>query len=84
MCVVATYVIIHVIVYFGVCKCHGCSSHLCKWMFNLVMQSCPYKCVCLYLYVVVVVVVLYAIPSHNTHVLLAATVCVIIGLHTHF
>ena len=33
---------------------------------------------------VVYVVVLYAIPSHNTHVLLAATVCVIIGLHTHF
>ena len=46
MCVVATYVIMHVIVYFGVCKCHGCSSHLCKWMFNLVMQACPYKCVC--------------------------------------
>ena len=45
MCVVATYVIMHVIVYFGVCKCHGCSSHLCKWMFNLVMQPCPYKCV---------------------------------------
>ena len=21
------------------------SSHLCKWMFNLVMQPCPYKCV---------------------------------------
>ena len=78
MCVVATYVIMHVIVYFGVCKCHGCSSHLCKWMFNLVMQPCPYKCVYIY------VVVLYAIPSHNTHVLLAATVCVIIGLHTHF
>ena len=78
MCVVATYVIMHVIVYFGVCKCHGCSSHLCKWMFNLVMQACPYKCVYIY------VVVLYAIPSHNTHVLLAATVCVIIGLRTHF
>ena len=46
MCVVATYVIMHVIVYFGVCKCHGCSSHLFKWMFNLVMQPCPYKCVC--------------------------------------
>ena len=46
MCVVATYVIMHVIVYFGVCKCHGCSSHLCKWMFNLVMQACPDKCVC--------------------------------------
>ena len=76
MCVVATYVIMHVIVYFGVCKCHGCSSHLCKWTFNLVMQPCPYKCV--------YNVVLYAIPSHNTHVLLAATVCVIIGLHTHF
>ena len=43
MCVVATYVIMHVIVYFGVCKCHGCSSHLCKWMFNLVMQACPYR-----------------------------------------
>ena len=42
------------------------------------MQPCPYKCVYIY------VVVLYAIPSHNTHVLLAATVCVIIGLHTHF
>ena len=40
----ATYVIMHVIVYFGVCKCHGCSSHLCKWMFNLVMQACLYKC----------------------------------------
>ena len=49
MCVVATYVIMHVIVYFGVCKCHGCSSHLCKWMFNLVMQACPYKCVCIYI-----------------------------------
>ena len=35
-------------------------------------------CVCIY------VVVLYAIPSCNTHVLLAATACVIIGLHTHF
>ena len=80
MCVVATYVIMHVIVYFGVCKCHGCSSHLCKWMFNLVMQACPYKNVCVCIYVVV----LYAIPSHNTHVLLVATVCVIIGLHTHF
>ena len=77
MCVVATYVIMRVIVYFGVCKCHGCSSHLCKWMFNLTMQPCPYKCV-------YNVVVLYAIPSHNTHILLAATVCVIIGLRTHF
>ena len=46
MCVVGTYVIMHVIVYFGVCKCHGCTSHLCKWMFNLVMQPCPCKCVC--------------------------------------
>ena len=78
MCVVATYEIMHVIVYFGVCKCHGCSSHLCNWMFNMVMQPCPYKCVYIY------VVVLYAIPSHNTHVLLAATVCVLIGLQTHF
>ena len=77
MCVVATYVIMHVIIYFGVCKCHGCSSHLCKWVFNLVMQPCPYKCV-------YNVVVLYAIPLHNTHVLLAAIVCVIIGLCTHF
>ena len=49
MCVVATYVIMHVIVYFGVCKCLGCSSHLCKWMFNLVMQPCPYKCVYIYI-----------------------------------
>ena len=49
MCVVATCVIMHVIVYFGVCKCHGCSSHLCKWMFNLVMQACTYKCVCVYI-----------------------------------
>ena len=40
MCVVATYVIMHVIVYFGVCKCHGCSSHLCKWMFKLVREAC--------------------------------------------
>src|SRR3990170_8831787 len=78
MCVVATYVIMHVIVYFGVCKWHMCSSHLCNWMFNLVMQPCPYKCVYIY------VVVLYAIPTHNTHILLAAIVCVIIGLHTHF
>ena len=78
MCVVSTYVIMHVIVYFGVCKCLGCSSQLCKWMFNLVMQPCPYKCVNIY------VVVLYAIPSHNTHVLLAATGCAIIGLRTHF
>ena len=51
MCVVATYVIMHVIVYFGVCKCHGCSSYLCKWTFNLVMQACPYKCVCIYIYI---------------------------------
>ena len=83
MCVVATYVIMHVIVYFGVCKCNGCGSHLCKWMFNLVMQACPYKCVCVCVYIYVVVV-LYAIPSQNTHILLATTVCVIIGLHTHF
>ena len=74
MCIVATYVIMHVIVYFGVCKCHGCSSHLCKWMFNLVTQACPYKCVYIYRYVVV----LCAIPSHNTHVLLAAIVCVLL------
>ena len=80
MCVVATYVIMHIIVYFGVRECHGCSSYLSKWMFNLVMEACPYKCVCVCVYVVV----LYAIPSHNTHVLLAATVCVIIGLHTYF
>ena len=49
MCIVSTYVIMHLIVYFGVCKCHGCSSHLCKWMFNLVMQACSYKCVCIYI-----------------------------------
>ena len=78
MCVVATYVIMHVIVYFGVFKCHAYSIHICKWMFNLVMQACPYKCVYIY------VVVLYAIPSHNTHVLLALIVYVIIGIHTHF
>src|SRR3990170_4632621 len=103
MCIVPTYVIMHVIVYFGVWKCHVCSSHLCNYacnsllwcvqlnvmshvcsshpcnsMFNLVMQPCPYKCVYIY------VVVLYAIPSHNTHILLAAIVCVIIGLRTHF
>ena len=78
MCVVATYVIMHVIVYFGVCKCHGCSSHLCKWMFNLVMQACPYKCVCVY------VDVLYAIPSHNTHVLLSWTVSVLLSQHKQF
>ena len=77
MCVVATYVIMHVIVYLGVCRCHVCSRHLCNWMINLVMQPCPYRCV-------YNVVVLYAIPSHDTHVLLAATVCVIIGLRTHF
>ena len=82
MCVVAIYVIMYVIVYFGVCKCHGCSGHLCKRMFNSVMQACP--CVCVCVVVVVVVVVLYAIPSHNTHVLLAATVCAIIDLRTHF
>ena len=35
----------HVIVYFGVCKCYVCSQ-LCNWMFNLVMQSCPYKYIC--------------------------------------
>ena len=78
MCVVATYVIMCVIVNFGVCKCHGGSSHLCKWMFNLVMQPCPYRCVYIY------VVVLYAISLHNTHILLAATVCVIVGFCTHF
>ena len=78
MCVVATYVIMHVIVYFGVCKCHVCSNHLCNWVFNLIMQPYPYKCVYIY------VVVLYAITSHNTHVLLAAIVCVLIGLRTHF
>ena len=42
---------------------------------------CVCVCVCMYIYIYVVV--LYAIPSHNTHVLLAAIVCVIIGLHTH-
>ena len=73
MCVVATNVIMHVIVYFGVCKCHGCSSHLCNWMFNLVNDACN-----------IYVVVLYAIPSHNTHILWEAIVCVIIGLRTHF
>jgi len=82
MCVVATYVIMHVIVYFGVCKCHGCSSHLCKWMFNLVMQACPYKCVCVC--VCVYVVVLYAIPSHNTHVLLSWTVSVLLCQRKQF
>ena len=46
MRVVATYVIMHVIVYFGVCKCHGCSSRLCKWMFNLVMQCRLFKYIC--------------------------------------
>ena len=45
------------------------------WLCNHVLIS-----VCVYIYVVV----LYAIPSHNTHVLLAATVCVLIGLQTHF
>ena len=73
MCVVATYEIMHVIGYFGVCKCHGCSSHLCNWMFNLVNHASN-----------IYVVVLYAIPSHNTHIILAATVSVIIGLRTHF
>ena len=49
-------------------KCHVCSSHLCKWMFNLVMQACPYKCAHIYIYICmyIYVVVLYAIPSHNT------------------
>ena len=35
-------------------------------------------------YIHIYIYILYAIPSHNTHVLLAATVCVIIGIHTHF
>ena len=48
----------------------GCLIWLCKHVLISV-------CVCVY-------VVLYAIPSHNTHVLLAATVRVIIGLRTHF
>ncbi len=76
MCVVATYVIMHVIVYFGVCKCHGCSSHLCKWMFNLVMEPCPYKCVYIY------VVVLYAIPSHNTRHISSNRLCYYRSSHT--
>ena len=78
MCVVATYVIMHVIVYFGVCKCHGCSSHLCKWMFNLVMQACPYKCVYIY------VVVLYEIPAQNTHVLLSWIISVLLCQRKQF
>ena len=53
----------------------GCLIWLCKHVFISVRAR-----VCVY----VVVVVLYAIPSHNTHVLLAATVYVIIGLRTHF
>ena len=51
----------------------GCLIWLCN---HVLISVCV--CVCVY------VVVLYAIPSHNTHVLLVATVCVIIGLHTHF
>ena len=45
MCVVATYVLMHVIVYFDLWKCHVCTRHLCNWMFNMVVQPCPYKCV---------------------------------------
>ena len=59
-------------------KCHVCSSHLCKWMFNLVMQACPYKCVYIY------VVVLYAIPSHNTHVLLSWTISILLCQRKQF
>src|SRR3989337_838112 len=76
MCVVATYVIMHVIVYFGVCKCHVCSSHLCNWMFNLVMKPCPYKCVYIY------VVVLYAIPTHNTRLISSNHLCYYRSSHT--
>ena len=45
------------------------------WLCNHVIIS-----MCVYIYVIVV----YAIPSHNTHILLAAIVYVIIGLGTHF
>ena len=94
MCVVVTYEIMHVIVYFGVCKCHGCSSHLCNWMFNLVNHA--YN-----IYVVVLcamtshtdhtrepvgslTIVYHQAFAHNTHGLLVAIVYVIIGLCTHF
>ena len=48
MCVVASYVIMHVIVYFGVCKCHGCIvatyvSGCLIWLCNQVLKS---VCVC--------------------------------------
>ena len=77
MCVVANYVIMHVIVTLVIANVMcvvatyviGCLIWLC----NHVLRSG-------YIYVVV----LYAIPSHNTYVLLVAIVCVIIGLHTHF
>ena len=54
------------------------ATYVSGCLINLVMQPCPYKCVYIY------VVALYAIPSHNTHVLLAATVYVIIDLQIHF
>ena len=82
MCVVATYVIMHVIVYFGVCKCHGCSSHLCKWMFNLVMQPCPYKCVCVC--VLLLLLFLFCMQSHRTtHTLISSNLlCYYRSSHT--
>ena len=49
----------------------GCLIWLCKHVLISV-------------YIYVYDVVLYAIPSHNTHVLLAVIVYVIIGIHTHF
>ena len=50
------------------------------YVIGCLIWLCNHVLISVYIYVVV----LYVIPSHNTHVLLVATVCVIIGLHTHF
>ena len=96
MWVVATYEIMHVIVYFGVSKCHGCSSHLCNWMFNRCMEyicCCsvcndsahrPYRGTCRWWFHQSLTIVCHQAFAHTTHGLLAAIVCIIIGLRTHF
>ena len=77
MCVVATYVIMHVIV---TLVCANAMVVVATYVSGCLIWLCNHVLISVYIYVVV----LYAIPSHNTHVLLAATVCVIIGLRTHF
>ena len=77
MCVVATYVIMHVIV---TLVCANVMCVVATYVIGCLIWLCNHVLISVYIYVVV----LYAIPMHNKYVLLAAIVCVIIGLRTHF